>query len=252
MKISNNPPQHLSNYEVLQHFIGTKKDNDFLEEAVRNHTNRQALLAREHLPPKKGAYVPDVPDVPDLDEEGLKKEDEGARRGKSDEAIWIQDEVIKYLCADFNVTARQTAEGVAQLADGLQDYGLTKAELLQVCNLGPRSQVGLYLVSWLFCVETDKQVLEDAEKRLPMPYEDTMNTIVESVIAPTILDEVPESLLQFVNTVQPAEIANAVMNETAEYAEDEEMYQEEEFVHEAEWGAAREGGVDDEEDNTMD
>lgn len=85
-----------------------------------------------------------------------------------------------------------------------------------------------------------------------MPYEDTMNTIVESVVAPSILDEVPESLLPYVNTVQPAEIANAVMNETAEYAEDEEMYQEEEFVHEAEWGAAREGGVDDEEDNTMD
>lgn len=203
--------------------------------------------------------------MPDLDEEGLKKEDEGARRGISEEAIWVQNEVIKYLCADFNVTARQTADGVAQLADGLQDYGLTKAELLQVCNLGPRSQVGLYLVSVEKAARalsslspkmkhtTDiSQVLEDAEKRLPMPYEDTMNDIVENVIAPTILDEVPEDLLPYVNTVQPAEIANAVMNETAEYAEDEEMYQqEEEFVHEAEWGPNREGGVDDEEDNTM-
>lgn len=132
---------------MLQHFVGIKADNDFLDEAVRNHTNRQALLAREHLPPKPGAYVADVPDVPALDAAGLRREDEGARRGKSDDAIWIQDEVIKYLCADFNVAARQTAHGIAQLADGLQDYGLTKAELLQVCNLGPRSQVGLYLVS---------------------------------------------------------------------------------------------------------
>lgn len=78
-----------------------------------------------------------------------------------------------------------------------------------------------------------------------------MNTIVESVVAPTILDDVPEDLMPYVNTVLPSDIANAAMNETAEYAEDEEMYQEEEFVHEAEWGAAREGGVDDEEDNTM-
>lgn len=239
---------------MLQHFIGTKRDNDVLERAVRDHANRQTLLARAHLPPKKGAYVADVPDVPELDAEGLRKEDEGARRGKADEAIWIQDEVLKYLCADYNVTARQTREGVAALADQLQDYGLTKAELLQVCNLAPRSQVGLYLVSSPTLVgRTDAhQVLEDAERRLPMPYEDTMDAIVGDVIAPTVLDAVPTELMPYVNTVQPAEIANAVMNETAEYAyADEEEMNEEEFVHEAEWGAQREGAVDDEEYNPL-
>lgn len=44
------------------------------------------------------------------------------------------------------------------------------------------------------------------------------------------------------------------MDDHAEYAEDEGMeYQdEEEFIHEAEWGAGREAAVDDEADETMD
>jgi hypothetical protein len=42
------------------------------------------------------------------------------------------------------------------------------------------------------------------------------------------------------------------MEDAAAYAEEEEMmYQEQEFVHEAEWGADKEAAADDEEDNTM-
>lgn len=45
----------------------------------------------------------------------------------------------------------------------------------------------------------------------------------------------------------------ATREDAGEYGlEEEEMYAEEEFVHEAEWGAAREGAIDDDEDNTMD
>jgi hypothetical protein len=41
------------------------------------------------------------------------------------------------------------------------------------------------------------------------------------------------------------------MEDAAAYAEEEMMYQEQEFVHEAEWGADKEAAADDEEDNTM-
>jgi hypothetical protein len=54
---------------------------------------------------------------------------------------------LKYLCTDPNVTSRQTDEGVASLADSLQDFGLTKGEVLQIVNLAPTEQVELYCVS---------------------------------------------------------------------------------------------------------
>jgi hypothetical protein len=55
--------------------------------------------------------------------------------------------VIHYLCSDHTPTARQTEPGVALLADQLQDHGLTKAEVLQLCNLAPTLPVELYCVS---------------------------------------------------------------------------------------------------------
>lgn len=45
------------------------------------------------------------------------------------------------------VTPRQTEDGVATLADQLQDHGLTKGEVLQIVNLAPIEQVELYCVS---------------------------------------------------------------------------------------------------------
>ena len=56
-------------------------------------------------------------------------------------------EVIHYLCSEYNSTARQTDEGVARLADELQDHDLTKGEVLQICNLAPTLPVELYCVS---------------------------------------------------------------------------------------------------------
>jgi hypothetical protein len=43
-------------------------------------------------------------------------------------------------------TSRQDDEGIRLLADRLQDYGLTKGEVLQICNLAPTEQVELYCV----------------------------------------------------------------------------------------------------------
>jgi len=146
----------LSNYEVLQHFLQLKKDNDALLAAAEHHGNREVLRAREQLPlgkrdkDRERELNKKTPEVPDLNAAQLQSESDLARRGVSNELVWIQDEVLKYLCADYNITARQTEEGVAHLADALQDYRLTKAELLQACNLAPRSQVGLYLVSEIY------------------------------------------------------------------------------------------------------
>lgn len=55
--------------------------------------------------------------------------------------------MIRYLCSDHVPTARQTADGVAQLADTLQDHSLTKGEVLQIVNLAPTLPVELYAVS---------------------------------------------------------------------------------------------------------
>lgn len=55
--------------------------------------------------------------------------------------------MIKYLCSDLLPTSRQTSEGVQKLADGLQDHGLVKGEVLQICNLAPTQIVELYCVS---------------------------------------------------------------------------------------------------------
>lgn len=135
---------------MLQHFLALHKDNDVLLRAVENKKNRDIKGAFDQIPliTRLGEIGgPEIPDVPDLTPAQLRREGEAARRGVSKDLVWVQDEVLKYLCADYNATARQTAEGVRSLADGLQDYGLTKAELLQACNLAPTNQVGMYLVS---------------------------------------------------------------------------------------------------------
>lgn len=58
-------------------------------------------------------------------------------------------QVIKYLCSDHLPTARQTDEGIAKLADELQDHKLTKGEVLQIINLAPTAPVELYAVGLL-------------------------------------------------------------------------------------------------------
>lgn len=193
-QISNNAPQHLSNYEVLQHFLELKTDNDRLQSLVGNHTKRAILNARAQYPLGKFDRDQEVVEVEDAEIDVLEAEDVASRRGVSDELVWVQEEVLKYLCADYNVTARQTEDGIQKLADDLQDYKLTKAELLQVCNLAPGSDVALHMV------------IEEPETRLAHPYEETISDMVANVIAPTLLPSVPTHLLPFVNTVRPTDI----------------------------------------------
>lgn len=53
-------------------------------------------------------------------------------------------------------------------------------------------------------------------------------------------------------TDNPLTSVQNIMEDAGGYDEEEELaYQEEEFVHEAEWGPGKEAAADDEEDNTM-
>lgn len=153
---------------MLQHFLTLKKDNDFLQRAVTNKKNRDIRGAHEQLPiiRRRGEIGgPELPEVPDMSAAELRREDTGARRGVSTDLVWVQDEVLKYLCADFNPTARQTGDGVAAIANQLQDYGLTKAELLQMCNLAPTNHVGMYLVSGAGCGVVGLEAVEGRRSR---------------------------------------------------------------------------------------
>jgi hypothetical protein len=56
-------------------------------------------------------------------------------------------QLLQYLNGDNLPTSKQNAESVAKLTRGLRDYGLTKAERLQIVNLYPQSVLDLYVVS---------------------------------------------------------------------------------------------------------
>lgn len=54
--------------------------------------------------------------------------------------------------------------------------------------------------------KADTKVVEEAEKRFDGTYEEIVDAIVNDVIAPTLLEEVPEELTPFVSTVQATDI----------------------------------------------
>jgi len=57
---------------------------------------------------------------------------------------------MKYLTdPHYTVTRRQNPRLIQDLMVALQPYKLTKAEMLQIVNFPPRSQVELWLVSRL-------------------------------------------------------------------------------------------------------
>ncbi|KIR57766.1 hypothetical protein I314_06485 [Cryptococcus bacillisporus CA1873] len=242
MKFSNTAPQHLANREVLDHFISLKHETDRLGEAIALKKARDSAAARKMYPLER-----DDPDKKDdsslfepLDAEKDAELKVAERRGLSTELVWIQNEVIKYLCSDLVPTSRQTPEGVAQLANELQDHQLTKAEVLQLCNLAPGEPVTLY------------SIIEEADTRF---YPDASGKLDEigNQIYGTLLTSPPDELLPYMpnhaGAVSTEEIYEPTYLDNAD-AEMEEMamMQEEEFIHET----GREGGVDDEQDGDMD
>jgi hypothetical protein len=160
---------------------------------------------------------------------------------------------LKYLCSDYNYTSRQTDEGVASLADTLQDFGLTKGEVLQIVNLAPTEQVELYCVSlpYLFFYHTDKQIIEQPDDRFHPETPQRLDEISQQVRS-TLLDYPPEHLYPFL-PIQEAVEGEAEGGEEydAAGAEYEAAMMEQEFVHEEEWGAGHEDGVGEEKEDPV-
>ena len=94
-QISNTPPLHLSNFEVLTHFLALKKETDELHQLITQRKARKDLAARELYPAREKDELEDLPYVPPLDRGGVmeKNEDIAERRGESRELVWIQDRV---------------------------------------------------------------------------------------------------------------------------------------------------------------
>jgi len=84
----------------------------------------------------------------------VKKEEEAAGKNSHDtqtEEIsenlrTVELEAIQYLSADYQPTLHQSDAGITQLVQGLQPFGLSKSEKLQVVNLAPTEPVELYVV----------------------------------------------------------------------------------------------------------
>ncbi|WVQ98538.1 hypothetical protein IAU59_005664 [Kwoniella sp. CBS 9459] len=245
MKISNTAPLHLANHEVLSHFLALKEDNDHLSSCIDLRRARDKAFAKAKYPLERDKERPE-PDDPSLleplDEKDAKVLDIAERRGLSDELVWIQNEVIKYLCSDYNATSRQTADGVARLADELQDHDLVKSEVLQITNLAPTEVVELYAI----IEEPDTRFYPDANAKLEQ---------IASQVSATLLDYPPPELAEWTSSGQTYEDgdgngAGYEHGYVAATADEMEMAAigEQEYVFEQD----KEGGVDDEKDESMD
>ncbi|KAG1822690.1 RNA polymerase Rpb4-domain-containing protein [Suillus subaureus] len=58
----------------------------------------------------------------------------------------VELEAIQYLSADYQPTLHQSDTGITQLVRGLQSFGLSKSEKLQIVNLAPTEPVELYVI----------------------------------------------------------------------------------------------------------
>ncbi|ORX39671.1 hypothetical protein BD324DRAFT_614552 [Kockovaella imperatae] len=232
MKISTNPPQHLSNYEVLTHFLSLKEDNDQLQADIASYTERAKGKARAaiKLQSDRKAHK-----VRDQSEEQTKAEEVASRRGSSSDLIWVQDQVIRYLCSDFNATSRQDPDGVARLAKDVQRHGLVKAEVLQICNLAPTKPVELYCI----IEEPDSRFQPNPSERLTEIAYDVMSTLADT----------PHPALAQYSTYRTSYGDAGGEQEGMDGMEEAMVSQE--FVHEAEWGAGHEEGVGEEKEDHM-
>ncbi|CAD6578102.1 MAG: hypothetical protein TREMPRED_002112 [Tremellales sp. Tagirdzhanova-0007] len=227
MRLATAPPQHLSNHEVLAHFLALKSENDTLRSRVLTRSARAAAEAQKRYP-----LEDDDPDLDvDFGEESV-EEDVAVRREVSEQLVWVQDQVIHYLCSEYNSTARQTDEGVARLADELQDHDLTKGEVLQICNLAPTLPVELYCI------------VEEVDSRFHPNPEARLDAIVNQVQS-TLLQSIPPQLERFTTSATPSQQDQLedVEPSSRGVRATQGIGEVQEFVHEAMWGAAREEGV---------
>jgi len=81
----------------------------------------------------------------------------------------VELEAIQYLSADYQPTLHQSDKGIAQLVRGLQPFGLSKSEKLQIVNLAPTEPVELYVI------------VEELEDRLGNQVDDLLAVVIQSL-----------------------------------------------------------------------
>ncbi|KAJ7778080.1 HRDC-like protein [Mycena metata] len=141
----------LSNYEVLS--LLRELESDHLartKTAIRIKKEEETLGLNSNFP-AGGGKDPTVVEV-------------------SENLRTVSFEAIKYLSADYQPTASQTPEAIAQLIKSLEPYDLTKAEKLQIVNLAPQQHIELYVI------------VEELEDRLAERMEDVMSHVQESLV----------------------------------------------------------------------
>jgi hypothetical protein len=99
---------------------------------------------------------------------------------------------------------------------------------------------------------TDRQIIEVPEDRFGESTSDRLDEIAQQVKA-TLLEYPPESLYPFLPAREDEEVEGGEDGaggvDDAEY---EAAMMEQEFVHEADWGAGHEDGVGEEKENPLD
>ncbi|KAG2131787.1 HRDC-like protein [Suillus clintonianus] len=107
----------------------------------------------------------------------VKKEEEAAGKNSHDtqtEEIsenlrTVELEAIQYLSADYQPTLHQSDTSITQLVRGLQPFGLSKSEKLQIVNLAPTEPVELYVI------------VEELEDRLGNRMDDLLAVVSNSL-----------------------------------------------------------------------
>lgn len=98
-QVANTAPLHLSNREVLSHFIDQKAETDVLAHRIANRRarHRAEMLTKYPRSEKELSFLSEedqaVPHYEEVDAEEERMEDEAERRGVGPEVTWIQKQV---------------------------------------------------------------------------------------------------------------------------------------------------------------
>ncbi|KAI0823992.1 HRDC-like protein [Trametes gibbosa] len=180
MEVLNQRSALLSNFEVLT--LLKELEGDHLartKSAIRIKKEEEAA----GLPPKYQAPPDDV----------------------SENLRTVEVEAIQYLSADYQPTASQNADDIAQLTRQLGQWDLTKAEKLQIVNLAPTEPVELYVI------------VEELEDRYGDKMEDILNT-VKSFVSGSAPDA--NEIAGGDGLTQSTQVQTTYTEYTEEYAQD--------------------------------
>ncbi|KAG6888817.1 hypothetical protein C0992_007431 [Termitomyces sp. T32_za158] len=212
MEVVNARAALLSNYEVLT----------LLRELEADHLAR----AKTALRVKKEEEAAGLPPRPPGSDAVFGEASENLRT--------VEVEAIQYLSADYLPTTRQSPEGITKLVKDLASYELTKAEKLQIVNLAPTMPVELYVV------------VEELEDRIGDGMDDLLACVDSSLGALAAPPTTGASLDQHSDGM--SYLHSSLVDDSLNYPEFGEMYQEDIVFDDAGEGVGIEGDLDMEED----